>query len=356
MELVPKIFIKNIKERGNIPNVMAVIGEDGYYRQKVADSLVEAVFKDVPESDREIYRFNQDTDFVKVEQAVNSYPFFCSRNLVIIADEKLFEKKGNAKDDGLAKRLEPLLPLVDNIPDYCTLLFNVPKFNKTLKLFKNIRDKGVVVEAEPLKPANLAPWLKTAAEERGGKFDSSGIIRIMEYLAPADTVPLDLLDKEIDKLVLFAGTNRAWTARDVEEVFSDLPQLGVFKLTEAIAQHKLLQAIRYLRTEQKKTGSRGEPIIGQLLWKLRMLIRVMELQQAGMNPKEMEKHFPDIKNPGWQIRNTLASLKGFEMPRLTRAFRELGRVNGDARTYGFSQDRIFDRIEEIIVGLLDVKE
>lgn len=356
MEVVPKIFIKGIKKSGNIPNVIAVIGEDSYYRQKVVDSVVEAVFGNVSESDREVYRFNQDTDFVKVEQAVNSYPFFCCRSLVIVADEKLFEKKGNVKDEGLAKRLEPFLSLVDNVPDYCTLLFNVPKFNKTLKLFKNIRDKGVVVEAEPLKPANLAPWLKMAAEERGGKFDSTGIIRIMEYLAPVDTVPLDLLDKEIDKLVLFAGTDRVWTARDVEEVFSDLPQLGVFKLTEAIAQCKLLQAVRYLRTEQKRPGSRGELIIGQILWKLRMLIRVMELQQAGMNPKEMEKYFPDIKNPGWQIRNTLASAKGFEMSQLTKAFRELGRVNGDARTYGFGQDGIFDRIEEIIVGLLAAKE
>ncbi len=356
MEVVPKIFIEKIKKCENIPNLVAVVGEDSYYRQKVEDSVVEAVFRNVSVSDREVYRFNQDTDFAKVEQAVNSYPFFCCRSLVIIADEKLFEKKGNAKDEGLAKRLEPFLSLVDNVPDYCTLLFNVSKFNKTLKLFKNIRDKGAVVEAEPLKPANLAPWLKMAAEERGGKFDSTGIIRIMEYLAPVDAVPLDLLDKEIDKLVLFAGTGRVWTARDVEEVFSDLPQLGIFKLTEAIAQRKLLQAIRYLRIEQKKPGSRGEPIIGQVLWKLRMLIRVLELQQTGMNLKEMEKYFPDIKNPGWQIRNTLISTKGFEMSRLTRAFRELGRVNGDARTYGFSQDRIFDRIEEIIVDLLDVKE
>lgn len=352
MDIQPIGLINKLKNGEELPNIFLLLGEETYYRQKILNALKETVFQGVAEADREIHVFDRDINLNAVEQAVNSYPFFSGRSMVILAEDKFFDIKGKTTDEGLAGRLEPLLKIVENMPDFCTLVISVVKFNHSLKVFKTMRSKGVLSEAETIKPGNLAPWLKATAAERGGKFDSSGIIKIMEYLAPADTAPLDLLGKEIDKLVLYAGKDRAWTEKDVEDVFSDLPQLGVFKLTEAIGQHNLLQAIRYLRIEQKKPNSRGEIIIGQLLWKLRTMIRVMELQQGGKSAKEMEPYFPDTKNPGWLIRNTLASLRGFEITRLVKAFKDLGRINGDARFYGFSQDRIFDRIEEILVELL----
>jgi len=352
MDIQPIELISKLKNRQELSNIYLLLGEETYYRQKILNALKENVFQGVAEADREIHVFDRDINFNAVEQAVNSYPFFSGRSMVILAEDKFFDIKGKTTDEGLASRLEPLLKIVNNLPDFCTLVISVAKFNHSLKVFKTMRSNGVLSEAEIIKPGNLAPWLKATATEKGGKFDSSGIMKIMEYLAPADTAPLDLLEKEIDKLVLYAGKDRAWTDRDVEKVFSDLPQLGVFKLTEALGQHNLLQAIRYLRTEQKKTNSRGEIIIGQLLWKLRIMIRVLELQQGGKSTKEMEQYFPDTKNPGWQIRSTIATLRGFQINRLVKAFRDLGRINGDARFYGFTQDRVFDRIEEIFVDLL----
>lgn len=347
----PQAFLNRIGQGEAVPNLVALVGEENYFRQKALNGVIESVFQGVPESDREIHRFNQDTDFGAVEQAVNSYPFFCGKSLVIIADEKLFEQKANAKDDGLAKRLEPLLAIVTNVPDYCTLVINVPKFNKSLKLFKTIRDKGVAVESEPVKPNALAPWLKECAASLGGRFDYTGISRIMEYLAPVEKVPLALLEKEIGKLRLYKGTEKPWTAEDVEAVFSDLPELGAFKLSEAVMKGRLQDALTFFQMEKKKPKAEPVAIVGMLRYQLRMAIRVLEYKTAGLSVKEMTGKFTDLKNPTWPVQKA-AEVRGFTMAQLMWAYRQLGNVDRDMRTLSWSKERGFDRIEEIIVVFL----
>lgn len=351
MDLSAQMLLNRIRSGEPVPNLVALVGEESFFRQKALNVIVEAVFQGVPESDREIHRFNQDTDFSAVEQAVNSYPFFCGKSLVIIADEKLFEQRANVKDEGLAKRLEPLLPIVANVPDYCTLVFNVPKFNKSLKLFKTIREKGLAVVSEPVRPNALAPWLKDCAAGFGGKFDYTGISRIMEYLAPVEFAPLALLEKEIGKLCLYVGTGKAWTADDVEAVFSDLPELGPFKLSEAVLRGRLQEALKFLRMEQKKPNAVPSSITGMLRYQLKMVIRVMEYRAAGLSVQEMTGRFTDLRSPGYQVQKA-AAVRGFSMDKLMWAYRQLGNVDRDLRTLSWSKERGYDRIEEIIVVLL----
>lgn len=351
MEFAPQEFLNKLKHGLELPRLVAVVGEEIYFRQKVMNALTEMVFDGVEQSDREIHRFESDTDFQAVEQAVNSYPFFCGKSLVVIADEKLFEVKGKSSEDGLAKRLEPYLQLVENLPEYCTFVFNVPKFNKLLKLYKYIRDNGAAVIGEPIRSDKLSPWLRECAESYGGSFDGTGIRQIMEYLAPTNFAPLSLLEREIEKLKLLRGTETPWTDKDVEQVFSDLPELGAFKLADAVTSRQLENALRFLRVEQKRPNSESVAITGMLRYKLRMIIRVMEYAAAGLSLKRMEERFTDIKNPSWQLRQA-ALVKGFDMEKLMWAYRELGQVDRTARTLGWSKERCFDRIEEIIVGLL----
>lgn len=350
MEFGSQEFLYKLNNGLELPRLVAVVGEENYFRQKVMNTLTDAVFNGVEQSDREIHRFESDTDFNAVEQSINSYPFFCGKSLVVIADEKLFEARKNA-DDGLAKRLEPLLKLAENVPDYCVLAINVPKLNKVLKLYKYFRDNGVVVSAEPVRPDKLSPWLRECAAFYGGSFDFSGIRQIMEYLAPTDVAPLSLLEREIEKLKLLFGTDKPWTDKDVEQVFSDLPELGTFKLADAVGNHDLENALRFLRVVQKRPNSESVAVTGMLRYKLRLVIRVMEYAAAGLSIKQMEERFTDMKNASWQLRQA-ATVKGFKMEELMWAYRELGQVDRVARTLGWSKERCFDRIEEIIIGLL----
>ena len=353
METSPEVLLDKLKRGGpGLPHLFAFCGEESYFRSKLLTALGEAVFQGVAPEDREIYRFERDTDLAAVSQAVNSYPFFCGRSLVIISDDKLFEQRKNAGDDSLAKRLEPLTKLMADVPDYCTLVLAVTKLSRSLKLYKIIKEQGVACACEPVRPSYLASWLKATAAAQGGSFAADGISRIIEFLAPVDAAPLGLLENEISKLALFNGITKPWTGADVDRVFSDLPELGAFKLADAVGKGNLIAALKYLKMETLRKKADPVPVLAMLQAKLRLMIRVLEYKNAGKTQREMEDAFTDLKNPGWQIKAALENLRYHKMPRLTDAYQKLAALNAETRVQGYTKEQNFRRLEAILVELL----
>lgn len=56
-------------------SVIAVFGEEGYYKDKIAAALPKAVFGEAAPEDREITVFERDTDMKELSAAINTYPF-----------------------------------------------------------------------------------------------------------------------------------------------------------------------------------------------------------------------------------------------------------------------------------------
>ena len=99
MEITAEKIMQQLSAGTQVAGVIAVFGEEGYYKDKIAAALPRAVFGDAALEDREITVFERDTDIKEVSAAVNTYPFFSGRSLVIIKDEKLWGGK-----DGGEKR------------------------------------------------------------------------------------------------------------------------------------------------------------------------------------------------------------------------------------------------------------
>lgn len=98
MEITAEKIMQQLSAGTQIAGVIAVFGEEGYYKDKIAAALPRAVFGDAAPEDREITVFERDTDIKEVSAAVNTYPFFSGRSLVIIKDEKLWGgKEGGEK-------------------------------------------------------------------------------------------------------------------------------------------------------------------------------------------------------------------------------------------------------------------
>lgn len=354
MEYTPQIFLNLINSQQTLPQVISIIGEEMYFRMQILTALTENVFADVELQDREIHHFEKDLDLNALEQTINSYPFFGGHTLVIIQDEKFFEVNKNGISDAMAKRLEKVTEILDNVPEYCTVILALSKLDKRIKFYKKIKELGAICICDGVKPENLAPWLKEQAAAHGGSFDYSGIGQIMEYLMQVETAPLNLLVKEIEKLAITCGTNSPWTNIQVEQVFSDLPELGTFKLVDAMGKKDLRLTLKYLQMESKKTRPEPEKIIGGLRAKLKLMIRVLEYQNAGISFNKMTEAFADLKSASFQIRNVMTNLKkGFTMSKLLWAYKMLGEANSLKRQEGFSNDDVFKRIQDILIVFLN---
>lgn len=120
MEITAEKIMQQLHKGELAASVIAVFGEEGYYKDKISVALPKAVFGEAAPEDREITVFERDTDMKELSAAINTYPFFSGRSLVVIKDEKLW----GGKDAGEKRKQqqEELAELLADVPEHCQVL------------------------------------------------------------------------------------------------------------------------------------------------------------------------------------------------------------------------------------------
>lgn len=344
MEISPQALLYKLRQGEQVSGrVFIVFGEEYFFRKQVVAAIEKCVFVDIPESDREISVFDNNTDLGEFAGVINTYPFFSGRSLVLMMDEKLWasdSKNKNEDEKGTKGEQDKLVDILTDIPEYCTVLINVKKVDKRRRAFKVLAKTACICECKEIKVENISTWLKTQAQQYNAYFDHGAMEMIAEYLAPMEKAPLELLSQEISKLALYASDRKTWTKEDVEEIFAALPGGAAFALNNLLGQGRLTEALRVLALEKKK-GTSVLPLCGMLMSKIRQLLSYRELVDKGYNFHEIQKK---VKYAGW-LRNQAAH---FKTAKLQKALLNLYNLNKNLRRGG----RKYDRIEEILVELM----
>ncbi len=342
MLLKPNDLLKKLHKGEALPNLVIILGSEAYYRSQLLAAISEFVFAGVEPADREITLFDKDTNLNELEGVINSYPFFCGKSLVILRDDKLW----GGKQDSNAKKqqMEKLLTILSDVPEYCTVVLSATELKKTTRLYKNLEKLAVVCECESLKVKDLVPWLKEQAQDLGGNFDGEAIAIIMEYLATVDSVPLQLLRQEIEKLAVYAGERKRWTKEDVEATFAALPEVGNFSLNNATTGRNLPQVLELLADKRKK-GENIMPVCGMVMSNIRNLLKIKEMASAGYSEARIAA---ETGMPPFIVKKNFQACRKFSLASLQTALDELAQMNIAIRQGG----RQYERLEEILVKLL----
>ena len=350
----PDQFIKQI-ENGNIPTVVCIVGEEPYYRDLVRRTLLDAIFTDTPTDSRDITVFEEKTDMKKLDTLVNTYPFFSGRTVILITDKELLNPKaeaegkkakssgkGKAKEVSLSKQ-EQFQKMLGDVPEFCTVILQAEKMDGRQKFTKFLQKETVFVDCSPVDSRYLPVWLARQAEQRGGHLDRSAVQRIQEYLATVDNPPLQLLAAEVEKIAVYAGDRKNWTAADVDILFSALPEIGVFALNNAITAQNTVLALQLLAEEQKK-NTYLPLLIAKLLTHLRSILMVKEGQRLGRSASQIaaESNKAPFLISLWQKEGAK-----FTEGRLRNAIQALDTLAEEISLGG----RQYDRLEEIIAVL-----
>lgn len=343
MEIKPEELLAKIKKGDALGPLLLVYGEDDYYRKSILKALPDYVFGEAETEDREISRFDKDTDLRELDAAINTYPFFSGRSLIYILDEKLLNNKQDSESGSLQQ--EKLGKLLEDIPDYCTVVVAAVKLDKRKKLFKLLQKLGVSCECKPLKTYTLGPWLENKAKELGGILDRSAIDTILDYLAPVEDAPLQLLSGELEKLAIYAGDRKRWTSQDVEAIFAALPEISAFAINKAISEHKIAQVLKLLAVEKRKKTD-VLPLCGMLLFGLRRIVRIKEMLSQYYPDKEIASA---LKLPPTMLNRYKREAQSFSIEALMEAILELEQLNMELRQGG----RQYERLEEILIKLLN---
>lgn len=349
----PDAFIKQLKS-GVIPTAVTIAGEEIYYRDLVRHTLLDAIFTDIPEESREITLFEERTDLRKLETLVNTYPFFGGRTVVLITDKELLNPKsgsevaagkGRGKNKGIASegKQERFQRILTDVPDFCTVILQSEKMDGRQKLTKFLQKETAFVDCSPVDSRTLPTWLVQQAALHKGTFTGEAINRIQEYLATVDNPPLQLLAKEVEKVAVYAGKRKNWTAEDVDLLFSALPEAGAFALNNAIAA-KNLPLVLQLLAEEKQKNTFIVMIIARIAANLRNLLMVKEGERLGYSASQIAEQ--SRKSP-FVINLWKRDSARFTEARLRNGVQSLDKI---AEAIGLG-GRQYERLEEVLAIL-----
>lgn len=343
MDIKPEELLYKLEQHKPLgeARIILLCGEELYYSTQILKAVPDYVFGTTPDADREINVFEKDTDISALSAAINTYPFFCGQSLVILKDEKLWLAKSEDKQAALDK----LTDLFSDIPDYCTLVISTSKLDKRTRLYKQLKKTALVCDCSSLRPYELAPWLDEQAARYGAHFDNAAIGTIMEYLAPVEKAPLQLLQQEIAKLAVYTGERKQWTRQDILDIFAALPEASDFALTNFIMEGKLKEALETLASA-RKNGTYILPLCGMVSAKLRQLLRYLELKRVHYDQKtlmdELGVHHP------YAMKMLTQQARRFEENKVRKALLSIAELNVQLRRGG----RSYAALEEILVTLL----
>ena len=277
-------------QRGELKHVYLLAGEEHYYIEKAQERILSRLFANPQEQGEAMQKISGVVDSDDLVGLIETAPFFASKNVLLLQDTSLFKDKneGEEKKAGKDKKLERLLATLADMPEFSYVIFvQNGKADKRRKIYKTIEKNGMVLEAEAIRAWNINDWLQGKLQTINKDMDGEAMAYFSGVVSTMQTISLEFLDREFDKLALFSQDRRI-TRELLEKVFAGLPEVSVFALLDAISERKAKKSLQLLR-RQLNDGTYFTVILALLTRHVRQRWQAQVLQQQGIRGKALAK-------------------------------------------------------------------
>ena len=278
-------------QKGALKHVYLLTGEERYYIEKARERLFARLFADQQEATGALQKLTGAMDMDDLVGLIETAPFFASKNVLLLQDTGLFNEhkdEGSSKKSGMDKKMERLLAVLSDMPEFSYVIFvQNGRADKRRKLYKVIEKNGVVLEAEAIRAWNINDWLQGKLQSLNKDMDREAMAYFSGVVSTMQTISLEFLDREFDKLALFTK-ERLITKALLTKVFSGLPEVSVFAMLDAISERKAKKSLQLLR-RQLNDGTYFTVILALLTRHVRQLWQAQVLQQQGIRGKALAK-------------------------------------------------------------------
>ncbi len=277
------ILKKELKEN-KLQNVYLFYGQEDYlikyYMNTIANLIVNEETKDL----NYIYLEGKKDTETLIENC-ETMPIFSDKKLVIARNSGFFKsKKGVSEGSDKKSENNKLADYIDNIPPYTCLIFVEQEVDKRIKLVNTIKKKGLVVEFDYQKPADLVKWVAKVFKSHKKTIDSIAASYIVEN---SEYSMVELLN-EIDKIVNFIGDKQQISIDDVQSVCTKTIKSRIFDLTDAVAEGNISKAL-ILLNDMASLKEPMQKIMYMIVRQIRMVYRMKLLKQQGLREDEAAK-------------------------------------------------------------------
>ena len=238
-------IVRNLKA-GKVAPVYFLMGEEGYYIDKLSDLLVETILK--PE-DKD---FNLDVVYgidVTVDQIIDlarTYPMMSDHRVVLVR-----EAQGLRSLDGLEKYVEHVTEST-----ILVICYKNGAADRRKAVLKAIAQYGILFESKRLYDRQLPGFIIGYLRQCGVEVENEAVQML------ADHVGADLcrLSAEMDKLLLLVKKGERITSAMVEEQTGMSKDFNNFELQNAIACRDVFRANRIVRYYQSNPRNFALPV------------------------------------------------------------------------------------------------
>ncbi|MBQ5644120.1 MAG: DNA polymerase III subunit delta [Bacteroidaceae bacterium] len=222
--------------------VYYLMGEEGYYTDRITDYIIENSLTEVERDFNLTVFYGLETDIDTVVTAAKRFPMMAERQVIVVREAQLL------------KNIDNLLFYLQN-PQPTTVLVFAHKngsIDKRKKVATELERKGVVLDSKKMRDDQLPSFISSCLREKGLTADNKSVQMMRESIG-AD---LSRIAGEIDKLAIAMpqGT-MAVTPELIEEHIGISKEYNNFELQNALVNkdiYKVNKIINYFAQNPKK--------------------------------------------------------------------------------------------------------
>lgn len=318
----------------NVAPIFLLYGNEPGPMRRAVESIRAAVLVEGMEAFNHERFAGRELDSIgAVLDACGQLPFMAPRRLVELDDPEAVGKGRNATEAN-KKSMDALLQYVA-APNPSTVLVLVSSgIDGRSKVVGAVKKVGAVIKFEQIKrDRDAVDFIRDAAQSARLDLRRDASALLVELVGNGQSELLAALDRA----ALHAGPGRPIAADDVRAVCSHTREAVIFELTDAVgmrAHEKALEVLAQLFTENP-TGD-----IGQATMVLSMLIRQLRLlftaKALGGDPNRIAQV---CGLPPFVAKKIASQVRGFDEPRLRRAYAALARLDRDLKGGSFAVTR-----------------
>lgn len=273
-------------------------------------------------------RLDNRATFAELQGACDAMPFLARVRVVLVQD--LF---ASVPDKAFMEKLETYLPV---LPAATRLIFlesqPLPDTHRIIRLAA--RDKiGYVKRFDVLKGDALERWVREHVVERGGRITPQAASLLAANVSPGrderDALPvLPALTNEIEKLVLYKGSEATIDVEDVALLSPYAAEDTIFELVDALGSR---QPARAAKLFQDKINEMADPfyLFSMFIRQFRLLIQARYLLDEGERPAGIAEQ---LKLRPFLADKLARQARNFTLPQLEQIYRHLLEIDVDAKT------------------------
>lgn len=266
MEL--RAAVKAIRDK-QYASVYVLYGEESFLKEEfitfARKEMVDPAYLDFNLSEYDC----MEQSLPDILQDAETFPFMAEHRLVVA--HNAFFLTGAKPSGQIKQEIAPqvLAGYLDNPPPFSTVIFTVAseKLDERKKIVKTLQQTAAMISFAPLKDTDLYAWIERRAKKYDAEIEREDAAKLVARCGSE----LRLLDRELEKLALYAGKEAMIDERAIELLASRTLEHDVFALVEAVVAGRLAEAFRILY-DHMKTGEEPIKLMALFARQIRLLL------------------------------------------------------------------------------------